>query len=89
MPLRATEPEEAQGLDVVYHGEEAYPTGEGAILVIARRRTDAPAAVEGSLAGLEVTYRAQPPPRPVEGEDQRDAVACSWAMKVAVAAKCA
>ena len=34
MPLRATELEEAQGLDTVYHGEEAYPTGEGAILVM-------------------------------------------------------
>jgi Amt family ammonium transporter len=34
MPLRATEAEEAQGMDVVYHGEEAYPTGEGAILVV-------------------------------------------------------
>ena len=33
MPLRATEAEEAQGMDVIYHGEEAYPTGEGAILV--------------------------------------------------------
>jgi ammonium transporter, Amt family len=33
IPLRATEREEALGLDVVYHGEEAYPTGEGAILV--------------------------------------------------------
>jgi Amt family ammonium transporter len=33
MPLRATEAEEAQGMDTVYHGEEAYPTGEGAILV--------------------------------------------------------
>jgi Amt family ammonium transporter len=33
MPLRATEYEEAQGMDVIYHGEEAYPTGEGAILV--------------------------------------------------------
>ena len=33
MPLRATEREEALGLDVIYHGEEAYPTGEGAILV--------------------------------------------------------
>ena len=33
MPLRASEAEEAQGMDVVYHGEEAYPTGEGAILV--------------------------------------------------------
>jgi Amt family ammonium transporter len=31
--LRATEREEALGLDVIYHGEEAYPTGEGAILV--------------------------------------------------------
>jgi Amt family ammonium transporter len=33
MPLRATEREEALGMDAVYHGEEAYPTGEGAILV--------------------------------------------------------
>jgi Amt family ammonium transporter len=33
MPLRASEREEALGMDVVYHGEEAYPTGEGAILV--------------------------------------------------------
>jgi Amt family ammonium transporter len=34
MPLRATEHDEAVGMDVVYHGEEAYPTGEGAILVM-------------------------------------------------------
>ena len=33
MPLRATEREEALGMDVVQHGEEAYATGEGAILV--------------------------------------------------------
>jgi ammonium transporter, Amt family len=33
MPLRATEHEEAIGLDVVQHGEEAYSSGEGAILV--------------------------------------------------------
>ncbi len=33
MPLRASEHEEAVGMDVVYHGEEAYPSGEGAILV--------------------------------------------------------
>jgi Amt family ammonium transporter len=33
MPLRATPQEEATGMDLVYHGEEAYPTGEGAILV--------------------------------------------------------
>ena len=32
-PLRATPREEAQGMDVVQHGEEAYATGEGAILV--------------------------------------------------------
>ena len=33
MPLRATEREEAMGMDIVSHGEEAYVTGEGAILV--------------------------------------------------------
>ena len=33
MPLRATEHEEALGMDVTQHGEEAYVTGEGAILV--------------------------------------------------------
>ncbi len=32
-PLRASEREEALGMDVVYHGEEAYASGEGAILV--------------------------------------------------------
>ncbi|HEY3866675.1 MAG TPA: ammonium transporter [Solirubrobacteraceae bacterium] len=32
-PLRATEHEEALGMDVVQHGEEAYASGEGAILV--------------------------------------------------------
>ena len=33
MPLRVSEREEALGLDVAQHGEEAYATGEGAILV--------------------------------------------------------
>lgn len=33
MPLRATESQEAIGMDVVQHGEEAYASGEGAILV--------------------------------------------------------
>ena len=33
MPLRTTEREEALGMDVVQHGEEAYASGEGAILV--------------------------------------------------------
>ena len=34
MPLRTSEREEALGMDVVQHGEEAYATGEGAILVV-------------------------------------------------------
>jgi Amt family ammonium transporter len=33
MPLRVTEKQEALGMDVVQHGEEAYASGEGAILV--------------------------------------------------------
>jgi Amt family ammonium transporter len=33
MPLRASEHEEAVGMDIVQHGEEAYVTGEGAILI--------------------------------------------------------
>ncbi len=32
-PLRASEREEALGMDVVSHGEEAYATGEGALLL--------------------------------------------------------
>jgi Amt family ammonium transporter len=34
MPLRATEKEEAMGMDINQHGEEAYVTGEGAILLL-------------------------------------------------------
>jgi Amt family ammonium transporter len=33
MPLRASEREEGMGMDVTQHGEEAYATGEGAILI--------------------------------------------------------
>ncbi|MGI8622468.1 MAG: ammonium transporter [Solirubrobacteraceae bacterium] len=33
VPLRATPREEALGMDIVAHGEEAYASGEGAILV--------------------------------------------------------
>jgi Amt family ammonium transporter len=33
MPLRASEHQEAIGMDVIQHGEEAYVTGEGAILI--------------------------------------------------------
>ena len=33
MPLRTTEREEAIGMDITHHGEEAYVTGEGALLI--------------------------------------------------------
>jgi Amt family ammonium transporter len=45
-PLRVTERQEALGLDLVSHGEEAYATGEGAILV--------------EPIGTAVTERARP-----------------------------
>jgi Amt family ammonium transporter len=32
-PLRGSEREEAQGMDIVHHGEEAYASGEGALLI--------------------------------------------------------
>ncbi|MGH2922991.1 MAG: ammonium transporter [Solirubrobacterales bacterium] len=44
-PLRASEREEAIGMDVVYHGEEAYPTGEGAILVSTEAGVEEPRPV--------------------------------------------
>ena len=34
MPLRASDKEERVGLDLSAHGEEAYVTGEGAILIL-------------------------------------------------------
>jgi len=34
MPLRGEDRDEALGMDVIHHGEEAYATGEGAILVL-------------------------------------------------------
>ncbi|MDX6554838.1 MAG: ammonium transporter, Amt family [Miltoncostaeaceae bacterium] len=46
MPLRATPLEEAVGLDVVSHGEEAYVTGEGAILVTPEDGVMPPVAVK-------------------------------------------
>ena len=33
MPLRASDHEQAVGMDVLEHGEEAYASGEGAILI--------------------------------------------------------
>jgi ammonium transporter, Amt family len=45
MPLRSTEREEALGMDVIYHGEEAYVTGEGAILLEPDRDGERPVTV--------------------------------------------
>jgi ammonium transporter, Amt family len=45
MPLRATEREEAIGMDVTQHGEEAYASGEGAILVSPESGLEAPRPV--------------------------------------------
>jgi Amt family ammonium transporter len=44
MPLRASEHEEAQGMDIVQHGEEAYVTGEGAILIRPESDAELPVA---------------------------------------------
>jgi Amt family ammonium transporter len=46
MPLRGSERDEAIGMDIVHHGEEAYATGEGAILI----RPEAGADVEVPVA---------------------------------------
>ena len=40
MPLRGSAHEEAIGMDIVHHGEEAYMTGEGAILIRADSSAD-------------------------------------------------
>jgi ammonium transporter, Amt family len=45
MPLRATDHEQAIGMDVTQHGEEAYVTGEGAILVSTEATVEPPVAV--------------------------------------------
>jgi ammonium transporter, Amt family len=45
MPLRASEDEEALGMDVVFHGEEAYVSGEGAILITAEAGIEEEVAV--------------------------------------------
>jgi Amt family ammonium transporter len=49
MPLRVSIREEAQGMDVVQHGEEAYTSGEGAILVDQDDPLLAPAASPRAL----------------------------------------
>jgi len=45
MPLRASEREESLGLDIVEHGEEAYATGEGALLLTPEDGLSAPVPV--------------------------------------------
>ncbi|MGB2710704.1 MAG: ammonium transporter [Conexibacter sp.] len=45
MPLRAPEVDEALGMDVTQHGEEAYASGEGAILVTTEAGIDGPRPV--------------------------------------------
>jgi Amt family ammonium transporter len=44
VPLRVSEREEAMGMDVVQHGEEAYNSGEGAILVAPEEPVPVPVA---------------------------------------------
>ena len=45
MPLRVDEKTESVGMDVTQHGEEAYATGEGAILVSTEARVEEPVPV--------------------------------------------
>lgn len=60
-PLRATEKEEAVGMDVVQHGEEAYVTGEGALLI--RVASKSPAELDSDLESGEMPALAGPPDR--------------------------
>jgi ammonium transporter, Amt family len=48
MPLRATDRDESVGLDVTYHGEDAYASGEGAILVTPEAGEEKPVPVAQS-----------------------------------------
>jgi ammonium transporter, Amt family len=48
--LKADKREEGLGLDVSQHGEEAYADDEGAILILPREETDAPAEVPALAA---------------------------------------
>lgn len=46
-PLRGSERDEAVGMDVVHHGEEAYASGEGAILVVHESAAEADKVLAG------------------------------------------
>jgi ammonium transporter, Amt family len=45
MPLRASARDEAIGMDVIQHGEEAYVTGEGALLLTPEAEISEPVPV--------------------------------------------
>ena len=51
-PLRVEDSDEGLGLDVTQHGEEAYASGEGAILVLPDRETTRTSASEPASGGL-------------------------------------
>ena len=46
--LRGVPHDEAVGMDIVHHGEEAYATGEGAILITTEAGVEAPVPVADS-----------------------------------------
>ena len=45
MPLRGSDTEEAIGMDIIHHGEEAYASGEGAMLIRPETPADSAARV--------------------------------------------
>ncbi len=49
VPLRGSERDEAIGMDIVHHGEEAYATGEGAILIRPEAAADGEVPVAGAV----------------------------------------
>src|SRR4051794_29600637 len=59
MPLRVTEKQEALGMDVVQHGEEAYAPGEGAILVAHEADGERPVPVAQPQGALHSRTRSQ------------------------------
>jgi Amt family ammonium transporter len=51
IPLKATAKEEGVGMDITQHGEEAYTSGEGAILL--KSETPVPAAKPKPAGGTD------------------------------------
>jgi Amt family ammonium transporter len=48
MPIKASANEEGLGMDISQHGEEAYGSGEGAILILPDHAPSQPAAFASS-----------------------------------------